>query len=112
MRLVYLTFFLRVLFCRQSLFCLLFTKLCFFFFFFSSRRRHTRYWRDWSSDVCSSDLQKCAWDRCRKRLRSLAKHRSSTCRPLVVRPCWISRWSPPFRHRATVFQSEDRKSVV
>src|SRR3712207_7771269 len=26
------------------------------FFFFSSRRRHTRYWRDWSSDVCSSDL--------------------------------------------------------
>src|SRR3712207_7612146 len=28
----------------------------FFCFFFSSRRRHTRYWRDWSSDVCSSDL--------------------------------------------------------
>src|SRR3712207_5018311 len=27
------------------------------FFFFSSRRRHTRYWRDWSSDVCSSDLE-------------------------------------------------------
>src|SRR3712207_7267881 len=24
--------------------------------FFSSRRRHTRDWRDWSSDVCSSDL--------------------------------------------------------
>src|SRR5258707_1450610 len=23
---------------------------------FTSRRRHTRYWRDWSSDVCSSDL--------------------------------------------------------
>src|SRR3989337_161990 len=29
--------------------------LC-FFFFFSSRRRHTRCYRDWSSDVCSSDL--------------------------------------------------------
>src|SRR5437870_4644026 len=27
------------------------------FFFFSSRRRHTRWPRDWSSDVCSSDLQ-------------------------------------------------------
>src|SRR5206468_9842130 len=27
------------------------------FFFFSSRRRHTRSDRDWSSDVCSSDLQ-------------------------------------------------------
>src|SRR5690554_3879242 len=26
------------------------------FFFFSSRRRHTRCGRDWSSDVCSSDL--------------------------------------------------------
>src|SRR5207249_8569723 len=34
---------------------------CFFidcFFFFSSRRRHTRSKRDWSSDVCSSDLAK------------------------------------------------------
>src|SRR5690606_40336872 len=29
-----------------------------FFFFFSSRRRHTRFSRDWSSDVCSSDLPK------------------------------------------------------
>src|SRR3712207_1641789 len=28
----------------------------FYFIFFSSRRRHTIYWRDWSSDVCSSDL--------------------------------------------------------
>src|SRR3712207_7663800 len=30
-------------------------------FFFSSRRRHTRYWRDWSSDVCSSDLDYSGW---------------------------------------------------
>src|SRR3712207_8116242 len=30
--------------------------------FFSSRRRHTRYWRDWSSDVCSSDLPDAALD--------------------------------------------------
>src|SRR5699024_11318254 len=29
---------------------------CMFLFFFSSRRRHTRSKRDWSSDVCSSDL--------------------------------------------------------
>src|SRR5699024_11900219 len=45
----------------------------FFFFFFSSRRRHTRSKRDWSSDVCSSDLahfsilfklEKCAVDYC------------------------------------------------
>src|SRR5207245_5369030 len=37
-----------------------FTCLCcdvlIFLFFFSSRRRHTRCYRDWSSDVCSSDL--------------------------------------------------------
>src|SRR5690606_40369834 len=33
--------------CIMSLLC----------FFFSSRRRHTRFSRDWSSDVCSSDLQ-------------------------------------------------------
>src|SRR5687768_18116070 len=33
------------------------TTLCLvFIFFFSSRRRHTRCSRDWSSDVCSSDL--------------------------------------------------------
>src|SRR5215203_3144263 len=38
------------LFCREG-------SLAWFFFFFSSRRRHTRYWRDWSSDVCSSDLE-------------------------------------------------------
>src|SRR5438874_3221325 len=31
-------------------------SLFFSFFFFSSRRRHTRSLRDWSSDVCSSDL--------------------------------------------------------
>src|SRR5690349_22886931 len=29
---------------------------CCRYFFFSSRRRHTRSLRDWSSDVCSSDL--------------------------------------------------------
>src|SRR5699024_3005597 len=31
-------------------------RCCFVSFFFSSRRRHTRSKRDWSSDVCSSDL--------------------------------------------------------
>src|SRR5207245_6956218 len=39
---------------------LLFVEVCIrcycCFFFFSSRRRHTRCYRDWSSDVCSSDL--------------------------------------------------------
>src|SRR3989449_8389029 len=35
--------------------------LCRSFFFFSSRRRHTRCSRDWSSDVCSSDLYVLAY---------------------------------------------------
>src|SRR5438034_8541603 len=38
---------------RESNICVFF-----FFFFFSSRRRHTRSLCDWSSDVCSSDLDK------------------------------------------------------
>src|SRR5699024_11368058 len=33
------------------------------FFFFSSRRRHTRSKRDWSSDVCSSDLTRRTFER-------------------------------------------------
>src|SRR5258707_1615005 len=32
------------------------TTLSISFSLYTSRRRHTRYWRDWSSDVCSSDL--------------------------------------------------------
>src|SRR5690554_3992230 len=39
----------KKLYLKCSLFCIL-------LFFFSSRRRHTRCGRDWSSDVCSSDL--------------------------------------------------------
>src|SRR2546429_6541892 len=38
-------------------------------FFFSSRRRHTRCSRDWSSDVCSSDLLQPAGDRFAMRAR-------------------------------------------
>src|SRR5947207_9427263 len=38
--------------------CLILRIFCIsFFFFFSSRRRHTRSLCDWSSDVCSSDLE-------------------------------------------------------
>src|SRR5690606_16044027 len=40
------------------------------FFFFSSRRRHTRFSRDWSSDVCSSDL---VLDRAREVLSASGK---------------------------------------
>src|SRR6266498_3706017 len=40
-----------------------------FFFFFSSRRRHTRCGRDWSSDVCSSDLRLYVADSCHHRVQ-------------------------------------------
>src|SRR5260370_25416078 len=46
-------------------------------FFFSSRRRHTRFKCDWSSDVCSSDLFRCA------ALRRPAFVRLSAIRKLV-----------------------------
>src|SRR3712207_7521000 len=60
--------------------------MCVFFFFFSSRRRHTRYWRDWSSDVCSSDL---LWA---VTLRSHRTHRGQ-----VPSPASASRGSRPDR---------------
>src|SRR5216684_5691188 len=42
--------------------CLYMKFFFLFFFFFSSRRRHTRCSRDWSSDVCSSDLLRALQD--------------------------------------------------
>src|SRR2546426_5028619 len=50
---MHFTLLLHVEFCVDLL---RFSMLCCFFFFFSSRRRHTRLQGDWSSDVCSSDL--------------------------------------------------------
>src|SRR5205809_3282261 len=47
---------LDFLFVYSYLFLNLNSNYFIFFFFFSSRRRHTRCSRDWSSDVCSSDL--------------------------------------------------------
>src|SRR5258707_9412173 len=50
--------------------------ICSLFFFFSSRRRHTRYWRDWSSDVCSSDLAKFR-RRLARRLEDIAERKAT-----------------------------------
>src|SRR5579859_4710228 len=89
----------------------------FFFFFFSSRRRHTRFDCDWSSDVCSSDLNArgqqrtdsthvlaavralnrlaVVWEVMRHALESLA----------VVAPAWLAAlapaaWSERYTRRA------------
>src|SRR5947209_20534949 len=57
-------------------------------FFFSSRRRHTRYWRDWSSDVCSSDLWSPTCG-----LNVLIEPRSGTrFRPGLTRPGRSESW--------------------
>src|SRR6266513_3959594 len=70
------------------------------FFFFSSRRRHTRSKRDWSSDVCSSDLRE--QQRARggegqdQQCEDLAGHPRSSLRSeerRVGKEC-RSRWSP------------------
>src|SRR6266511_4988717 len=68
----------------------------FFFFFFSSRRRHTRFSRDWSSDVCSSDLE--LWDggirldeqetSDRREATTLELDPSRARSELGWRPCW------------------------
>src|SRR2546421_5532310 len=50
-----------------------------FFFFFSSRRRHTRSDRDWSSDVCSSDLPKAT-------LETIERMLEYTTKPLSAMP--------------------------
>src|SRR5207245_4631324 len=52
---LYFLFYIFDLYFSTSVFFTVFFYF-FFFFFFSSRRRHTRCYRDWSSDVCSSDL--------------------------------------------------------
>src|SRR5260370_20093658 len=58
---------------RYTHLCIYCYHVFFVFFFFSSRRRHTRFKCDWSSDVCSSDLEKnlvyCAVDVLRRELR-------------------------------------------
>src|SRR5690606_30570777 len=45
----------------MELWCMLRGEISHFWFFFKSRRRHTRFSRDWSSDVCSSDLVNEFW---------------------------------------------------
>src|SRR5207249_6751679 len=51
------------------------------FFFFSSRRRHTRSKRDWSSDVCSSDLETAPK---RTPVRILARRRDGSEFPVAI----------------------------
>src|SRR5207245_8743755 len=60
------------------------------FFFFSSRGRHTRCYRDWSSDVCSSDL--CGSIRDGRRLVWTAQRRPCRAGRLVRQSREVSSW--------------------
>src|SRR5690606_40183960 len=76
------------------------------YFFFSSRRRHTRFSRDWSSDVCSSDLILG---------RSSPRAWPSPCSPESEPPYETTRSEPSSMNDrklatpSTVFRSEERR---
>src|SRR2546426_12812391 len=72
---------------------------CLFFFFFSSRRRHTRLQGDWSSDVCSSDLDEC-YEPAQKLPRLLLARRAGYRRDCAATP------------RASTIVPSDRERVV
>src|SRR5690554_7065654 len=55
-------------------------------FFFSSRRRHTRCGRDWSSDVCSSDLLVAIPSAAKDRLREIVEQAKKTGLPVRILP--------------------------
>src|SRR5439155_15174120 len=73
------------------------------FVFFSSRRRHTRWPRDWSSDVCSSDLKKSGGNATAvcQRVEDNAFHRTRRSRIALTRGS--SALAPDF------FRSEERR---
>src|SRR5690349_23627280 len=89
----------------------LLVSVFFFFFFFSSRRRHTRSLRDWSSDVCSSDLLSDAGSDPIRRRRLETGHRPRRGE-LAARRRVGDRLRQQGPRRRRERPSEDRKSVV
>src|SRR5690606_25813928 len=83
-------------------------------FFFSSRRRHTRFSRDWSSDVCSSDLTKHRPQRewginvrnIKARFRGNARDRHGDGMPLIVTRQWYWHFSADTGITAVCFDEE------
>src|SRR5207249_6251531 len=83
-------------------------------FFFSSRRRHTRSKRDWSSDVCSSDLdaaQPLQVEHRREQLQLVVcevKDESRRCFVDLPRHCACRRAIDPL-HPSNAVRSEERR---
>src|SRR5690625_3464213 len=76
------------------------TKFIITSFFFSSRRRHTRWPRDWSSDVCSSDLSLTV-----DALNSIMRHPRSLNRD-------IANWRPPIKQLPGVIDHGDLTASI
>src|SRR5690606_39629747 len=88
-----------------------------FAFFFSSRRRHTRFSRDWSADVCSSDLRRdtavdLAWDESGRRVLMLIESadaaNESVRSPRIVAVAWTTGVITPLWDRIDD-RSEERR---
>src|SRR5690606_39638145 len=77
------------------------------FFFFSSRRRHTRFSRDWSSDVCSSDLVVLPCGAGKTLVGAGAMARSSTTTLILVTNTVSARqWRDELLRRTTLTEHE------
>src|SRR5690625_7052913 len=75
-------------------------------FFFSSRRRHTRWPRDWSSDVCSSDLRAMSWALAATSSKNAASDSGKFSSPAIRRN---SRTPTPPVRRVGPPRSEERR---
>src|SRR5207253_4814991 len=82
-------------FCSALFLLLVQVWIAFSSFFFSSRRRHTRWPRDWSSDVCSSDLS--------------ARGRISTAAACGSRPASRAEGEADPTPKSTIARSEERR---
>src|SRR5690606_40219927 len=85
-----------------------------YFFFFSSRRRHTRFSRDWSSDVCSSDLtneRHCLLYRLKFELRYASASRQIFRRTFhpIQKPLSLRTWHVHMKMPALPARSEERR---
>src|SRR3712207_9007600 len=86
-------------------------------FFFSSRRRHTRCWRDWSSDVCSSDLLPDEFTEAMlKRRYRLTQSQLDTVLARIATEGWAEKkpgygwtWSPMLTTPDSLLRSEERR---
>src|SRR5690554_4998827 len=78
-------------------------------FFFSSRRRHTRCGRDWSSDVCSSDLK---WQKTNYGKKTVEPHYNSIKPRIVIEHLLIEADELPIEYKIHVFNGKAKYLYV